>query len=136
MHIFTQKSLEIVNQFGYLDKLSQIYKFGQNSIRPLEEHIWENIVKSFESIDQYNLIFNSLKSEKSPINDPFTYFLKLNPENISQNPETTKRLSKKLLDLCLKHFKHTFEIPIENSRQIGPMFSNWLKTEFAFTNIL
>lgn len=52
MHPFTKKSIKIANSPEYLDKLSAVYSMKNNETREIEENLWQEIIKSFESIDK------------------------------------------------------------------------------------
>jgi hypothetical protein len=134
MHPFTKKSIEIANSPEYLDKLSAVYNMENNQTRQIEESLWQEIVKSFESIDKNNLISGVLKAKKAPVGDPFLHFLRLKPDSVYENPKTIKRITDKLMSVYLSHFRHSFELPIENSRQLGAAFTNWIKKTCDTTN--
>jgi hypothetical protein len=132
MHPFTKKSIEIANSPEYLDKLSAVYNMGNNQTREIQENLWQEIIKSFESIDKNNLVSSVLKAKKAPVGDPFLQFLRLKPDSVSENPKTVKRITDKLMSVYLSYFKHSFEVPIENSRQFGATFTSWMKMKKTF----
>lgn len=126
MNQWAKKSIELVKEEGYLDKLSKIYPI---KIQPEREIPIENEKKIRDAIKtkDYKKIINSLlELEKFPIDDPYISMIRKIPDIMSKNPETIKRIGETIITIGEDEILDLCRIPKSSSRQIGSMFRNFI----------
>lgn len=127
VNIWTEKSLELANSPGYLDKLSNVYKMRINPERPLPEKAVEEIKRAFIKKDDEVLIKLLIDYPKVfPVKDSYVGFLRAKPEAIKENPKTVKRIAERLYALGIDKTLLEATRPIETNRQLGNSFREWL----------
>ncbi len=133
MNKWIQKSIELANSKGYLDKLFKIYTIELGNIRRIPDNIKNEIKKAFKAKDKIELIKELLNLSKFPIDDPYIASLRRHPTLLSQNPETIERIGEKLFSMDIDTILKLAEKPKSPSRQLGYSFKKWLKTlKFPF----
>jgi hypothetical protein len=127
MNKWIEKSIEAANSEGYLDKLSDIYEMQINPERPLSPDVIKELKNLFENGDDKNLIRLLIKSSDIfPVKDSYIGFLKKKKQSIEENPETIKRIAKRLHNLGFEKMIQEASRPVETNRQLGPAFRKWL----------
>jgi len=126
MNKWIQKSIDIANAPGYLDRLSDIYVMNVNPERPLSKAVKEKICVAFEERDTKTLIGLLLKAEIFPVKDSYIGFIRANGKAIDQNPKTIARIGERLYWLGLNRLLQEATRPKETNRQLGSAFRQWL----------
>ena len=127
MNHWTKLSIDFANQRNYLDELFRVYPTIPDSIRDIDEGKWKEVEKAFSGKDDVALLCSLLKLKLFPIKDSYVAYLKRDKESILRNPKTVKRLCLRLREMGLDKIWEKCSEPKETNRQIGPLFSNWLK---------
>jgi hypothetical protein len=129
MNEWVKKSIEIANSPGYLDNLYSVYPMDAGKRRQISEETINKIKSAVKSGDRSNLIKVLLKDlELFPIKDSYIAFLRHHPEAVDTNPETTKRIGDRLLEMGWEEIIKASTQPKETNRQIGPLFRRWLES--------
>ncbi len=128
MNKWIQKSINLANSEGYLDKLYEIYPIELGDIRTIPDNIRKKIQKAFREKNKIDLIKELLKLPKFPIDDPYISSLRRHPSLLSKNPETIERIYKKLFSLGIDTVLELSSKPKSPSRQLGHSFKRWLRT--------
>lgn len=128
MNEWIQKSINLANSKGYLDKLFKIYPIELGDIRDIPDDIKNKIQKAFREKNKIDLIKELLKLPKFPIDDPYIASLRRHPSLLSKNPGTIERISKKLFSLGIDTVLELAGKPKSPSRQLGHSFKRWLRT--------
>ena len=76
MNKWVEKSIEIANSRGYLDKLYNIYPVIQGEEREVSEVQKAALKRIFNGGDDTALVTELLQMEKFPYNDPYVAYLK------------------------------------------------------------
>lgn len=126
MNKWTQKSIELANSKGYLDKLFGIYPIGLSISREIPEEAKSSVKKAFKNKNKRDLIKQLLKFPKFPIDDPYISSIRRHPYLLDKNPKTADRIGKKLLSIGLDTILDLSIKPKSPSRQMGNSFRNWL----------
>lgn len=126
MNQWINYSIEYANQRSYLDDLFRVYPTIPNGIRDINNDIWEEVEKSFNSQNNKELIKNLLRLEKFPIKDSYIAFLKLDSNSIDRNPKTVDRISGIIYEMGISKLWEKCSEPKETNTQIGPMFKRWI----------
>jgi len=121
-----EKSIELANSEGYLDKLSDVYPVTLDIERPLSEGIKDKLKTFFDKKDRVKLIEELIKMEKFPIKDPYVAFLKRNPSAIKTNPKTIERITNTLFSMGFEEMIKGIEEPKEFNRKIGTLFKKYI----------
>lgn len=127
MNIWIEKSIELANQKDYLDQLFKVYPMANNLKRELEESTIKKIKESFEKNNNGELIKLFLEQELFPIKDSYVAYLRKDKTAIERNPNTINRLAGMVYEMGLEETIFNMTLPKETNRQIGPLFSNWIK---------
>jgi hypothetical protein len=127
MNYWTAISEEFANQKNYLDELYKVYPIVEGLVREIDRAKWTIIEEAFNSEDKVKLISTLLGLELFPIKDSYVAYLKRDPSAIARNPETVNRLYGRLAELGLEEIFRRASAPKETNRQMGQLFSNWLK---------
>jgi len=128
MNKWIEKSIELANSNGYLDKLFKIYPVKTGNIRAIPDSIKNEIQRAFREKNKIDLIRELLKLPKFPIDDPYIASLRRHPSLLSKNPETVERISKKLFSLGVDTVLELAAMPESPSRQLGHSFKRWLRS--------
>lgn len=126
MNKWTKMSIDYANQRSYLDDLFQVYPTIPDGIRDIDQDLWKNIEKAFNSKDNKNLILTLLKLDLFPIKESYVAYLKRDPSALDRNPKTINRICGRLYEMGLDKIFEKSSEPKETNRQIGPMFKDWL----------
>lgn len=130
MNIWTEKSIELANQKDYLDQLFKVYPMASNLKRELPEVIVSNLKGHFDKKDNNSeLIELLLHQELFPIKDSYVAYLRRDRSAIERNPKTINRLAGTIYSMGLDETILNMTLPKETNRQIGPLFSNWIKNK-------
>ena len=127
MNKWIEKSIEIANSKGYLDKLHEIYEMQVNPERPLSKDITIELKKTFENKDAKKLIKLLMDNpEVFPVKDSYIGFLRKNKQAIEENPKTIQRIAERLYSLGFDRMMQEATRPKETNRQLGNAFKKWL----------
>lgn len=127
MNIWVQKSINIANSPGYLDKLSQVYEVTPELERAIPSTVKQRIKHSYDQRDSLTLIKVLLALDKFPIKDPYVAFLrKKRGAFIMLNPKTVNRIAQRIFSMSFDEVIRGCEEPKEFNRQIGTLFGRWL----------
>lgn len=127
MNKWVQKSINLANSQGYLDKLFRIYPIETGDIRSVPEDIRNEVQKAFMDKNKIDLIKELLKLPKFPIDDPYIASLRKHPILLQKNPETIERISNKLFSMGIDTILELASKPKSPSRQLGHSFKRWLR---------
>lgn len=128
MNPWTKTSIELANQFNYLDLLYRVYPVIPEVCRDIDKSKWEKIENSFNMRDSMQLIENLLTLDLFPVKDSYVAYLRRDPKAAKRNPETVNRLAGRIFEMGLPELFEKCSVPKETNRQVGPLFKNWLKS--------
>lgn len=133
MNIWTKKSIELANQSNYLDLLYKIYPISENAQRQISDSDKATILNSFIKKDSKQLLNSLIRQTNDkkivfPIKDSYVAFLRHDQTAIARNPNTVDRLTSILYEMGYDTLIDKATAPKETNRQMGPLFSEWLKT--------
>ena len=74
MNIWTKKSFNLHNSYGYLDKLNEIYPMLDNSERELDMFIKEDIKEAYTTKNDAKFIKLLLTLKKILLKDLYNYY--------------------------------------------------------------
>ncbi len=126
MNNFLKQSIEIANNYDYLDRLFNIYSISTNIRRNIDSNLLSELEKIYNLKDNVSLIKKSLELDLFPIKDSYVAFLKRYPKSIDKNPQTINRLAGAIYDIGWDKFLLNITEPKETNRQMGSKFREWL----------
>lgn len=140
MNSWTEKSFNLYNSPNYLDKLHAIYPMLDNDTRELEPSVKEKLKIYYDERNNKELFKLLLKQEKFPIKDSYkAYFGRIKKSEldsiIESNPETINGICERIYKDGYEKMIERISEPKETNRQIGPMFSNWLRRVYPSFSI-
>lgn len=127
MNIWTKKSIELANQKDYLDQLFKVYPMANNLKRELSNNTLSKLNLAFDRQDNQKLITLLLEQELFPVKDSYVAYLRRDKSAIQRNPRTVDRLAGIIYEMGIEEAVFNMTLPKETNRQIGPLFTNWLK---------
>ena len=126
MNKWVQKSIELANSPGYLDRLSEVYPVTREAKRVLSSEIKAQLKDAYDERDGARLVRALLELDKFPIKDPYVAFLRRRDIFLTYNPNVIDRLAQTLFSMNFDELISGCEEPKEFNRQIGTLFRNWL----------
>lgn len=129
MNPFLERSVELANNWNYLDLLFNVYPFWENENRSVDQRALDSFILAYKSKNDYLLIQSLLLLDKSPINNPYIALLRWTPNAIKKNPLIVSKVAKSIYARDLNELITQVMAPINSSRQMGPVFRNYLLKE-------
>jgi hypothetical protein len=126
MNEWAQRSIEIANAPGYLDRLQEVYPVIQETERKIPAEVKEELKERYKSRDNIALIKSVLRLPKFPVKDPYVAFLRKKNVFIEYNPITVNRIAERIYSMGFEAMIRSIEEPKEFNRQIGTLFKRWL----------
>src|SRR3989338_1278262 len=127
MNSWVEKSINIAQGVGYLDKLSAVYPVTINKIRKLSSVEEQRIGEIYRKKDARLLIEVLLDFKRFPFDDPYIGFLRKDRSAMRRNPKTVKRIGEQLFELHPVGIISGIERPKSSSRQFGQHFRNYIE---------
>lgn len=134
MNDWSKKTLELVHNEDYLDKLQAIYSH-EDGVRTVSTGSISAIRKSFESKDETTLINQLLDLGKFPYKDSYVAFLRKDRTAIERNPATVKRICDRIFDMGIDNLIAGITQPKEANTRRGNQFRNWMKMQYKAVDI-
>jgi len=132
---WVQKSIQIANSQGYLDKLCKVYPADVLPRRPLDDFDKQQIKLLYESKDSKGLINFLLgltrRGHPFPIEHPYASIFRQNRDLVSKNPLVLQYLEKTIMSMNLEDIIRGCERSIDLNRVMGQAFQSWLKQHFS-----
>lgn len=128
MNYFTQQSIELANQRDYLDQLFSVYPLAPDSIREIDENIWNRIENSFHNHNNIELFKALLCLDLFPIKDGYIPYFRRDRTAIDRNPNTVNRICGRVRELGIEKIYERCTQPKETNRQMGPLFRRWVSS--------
>jgi hypothetical protein len=141
MNEWTKKSFKLHESLGYLDHLSTVYPMKKNDKRELNPKFKKSLKECFDSKDDQKLFELLLPLKKFPVKDSYKAYFSRTPKSerheiIEKNPETVHRICERIYRIGYERMIQGLEAPKETNRQIGPMFTDWIRNEYpSYKNI-
>ena len=124
-----EKSLQIVYDEGYLNRLIAVYPINVNSFREVSKELLEDIKDSYNKRDPIGVVKHCLCLEKFPIDNPYISMLR-EKSIFEKNLEVVKTIGNILLEIEIKDLETLIRVPKSGSRQFGQSFKFWLKNNY------
>ena len=128
MNYFTEQSIELANQRNYLDLLFSVYPLTPDSIRCIDNNVWNRIECSYNANDNEELFRSLLELDLFPIKDGYVPYFRRDPSAIKRNPRTVNRICGRVRELGLEKLYEKCTQPKETNRQMGPLFRRWIES--------
>lgn len=134
MNEWSERTLRLVLEQDYLDKLQEIYpqEEGERDVAPA---ILESIKQSFEKRDEEALLEQLLRLEKFPYKDSYVGFLRKDRTSIARNPRTVRRICERLYALGLEGLIAGVTQPKEANARRGNQFRIWVRNQFKMVGV-
>ncbi len=126
MNYWTQKSIELANQYNYLDQLFSVYPLLPDNFREIDKEKWKQVEIDFEKKNNIELLNSLLDFDLFPIKDSYIAYLKKDRSALQRNPQTVNRIAGRLYEMGLAKIFEKCSEPKETNRQIGPLFRRWV----------
>lgn len=133
MNRWAQKSIELANTPGYLDRLTEIYPAIPTQRPPLPQSVKDKIKELIIANNFVEVIklLVSLRGYPFPIEHPYVPLLRAYPKLLGQNRKVVEQIGQILASLGPEGAIKGCERPPDLNRQMGPRFKNWLRKHFT-----
>jgi len=134
MNEWSIRTLHLVNEQNYLDRLQGIYPHEEGE-RDINQDALGPIRQSFEERDEITLLNKLLDLEKFPYKDSYVAFLREDRTAIERNPQTVRRICDRLYAMGIdKIIEGVTRLKEANTRR-GNQFRDWAKRNFNWVGI-
>ncbi len=132
---WVRKSIKLFESPQYLDKISEVYPLQTARPERLEDGLRRRIISAHQG-RRTNELIEILKNEvKFPYDEPIWYLMKNIQGCLENNPNQIQRIADSLYAMTAEETVVRLESAPKLNTQMGPMFTNWLRTEFDLLNI-
>lgn len=134
MNEWARRTLQLVKEENYLDRLQEIYPHEQGE-RSFDSSIERRIRRNFQSRKYLSLLNQLLDLEKFPYKDSYVAFLRKDRGSLKRNPRTVERISSTLYEMGIDKIIAGVSQPKEANTRRGQQFKNWAKQNFRWATI-
>lgn len=129
------RSMELFESTPYLDNLLEVYPLETAVPSHLEQRLKRRIISAHQS-RRTNELISILQGEvKFPYDEPLAYLIKEVQNCLDANPQQINRIANTLYAMTAEELVIRLESAPKLNTQMGPMFTNWLRTNFQLLNI-
>ena len=129
------KSIELFEDTPYLDNLLEVYPLETAVPIHLEQRLKRRIITAHQA-RRTNKLIGILQGEvKFPYDEPLAYLIKEVQNCLEANPQQINRIANTLYAMTAEELVIRLESAPKLNTQMGPMFTNWLRTKFQLLNI-
>jgi hypothetical protein len=129
------KSIELFGSTPYLDNLLDVYPLETAVPTHLEQRLKRRIVSAHQSRNTNELIGILQGEVKFPYDEPLAYLIKEVLNCLEANPRQINRIANTLYAMTAEELVIRLESAPKLNTQMGPMFTNWLRSKFQLLNI-
>lgn len=133
MNHWAQKTLQLVKEGDYLDRLQNIYKHEEGE-RTITKTTLDSIRKAFEEGDAVEVLQQLLNLEKFPYKDSYTAFLRKDRTAIERNPGTVNRIMNVLGKMGVENVIAGISQAKEANTRRGHQFGSWLNSKYKIVD--
>lgn len=134
MNEWSRRTLDLVNNQDYLDRLQDIYPHEEGE-RDIDQNILDAIRQSFAEHDDTMLLHKLLNLDKFPYKDSYVAFLRKDRTAIERNPQTVRRICARLYAMGIDNVIEGVTQPKEANTRRGNQFRDWAKSNFQWVDI-
>lgn len=129
------KSIELFESTPYLDNLLEVYPLETAVPVHMEPRLKRRIISAHQS-RRTNELISILQGEvKFPYDEPLAYLIKEVQNCLESNPQQIHRIANTLYAMTADELVIRLESAPKLNTQMGPMFTNWLRTNFELLNL-
>ena len=129
------KSVELFENTPYLDNLLEVYPLETAVPNHLEQRLKRRIISAHQGRRTSDLIDILQGEVKFPYDEPLSFLIKEVKDCKDANPQQINRIANTLYAMTADELVVRLESAPKINQQIGPMFTNWLRTKFNLLNI-
>jgi|SRR5690625_394174 len=124
------RSMELFSNTPYLDNLLTVYPLETAVPNRLDIRLRRRIISAHQS-RQTDVLIDILQSKiKFPYDEPLAYMIKHVRNCLELNPRQIERIADTLYAMTAEELVVRLESAPKLNTQMGPMFTNWLKSNF------
>lgn len=129
------KSVELFENTPYLDNLLEVYPLETAVPNHLEHRLKRRIISAHQGRRTADLIDILQGEVKFPYDEPLSFLIKEVKDCKDANPQQINRIANTLYAMTADELVVRLESAPKINQQMGPMFTNWLRTKFNLLNI-
>lgn len=134
MNEWAIRTLDLVNNQNYLDRLQEVYPHEEGE-RDVDFEALDSIRQSFTEHDDSALLDQLLNLEKFPYKDSYIAFLRSDRGAIDRNPQTVQRISDNLYAMGIEGVIAGVTQPKEANTRRGNQFRSWARDHFNWVDV-
>jgi hypothetical protein len=125
-----QKSINLFYETNYLDKIAEVYNYSLGTQDQIEADLRRLIRRAHNQRNDLELLNLLGDLGKFPYDEPFWYLLNNVDGFIEKNPNQVHRIAENLYRMTDEELVERIESESKLNQQTGPMFKNWLESNF------
>ena len=129
------KSIELFEDTPYLDNLLEVYPLETAVPNHLEQRLKRRIISAHQGRRTAELIDILQGEVKFPYDEPLSFLIKEVKDCKENKPQQINRIANTLYAMTADELVVRLESAPKINQQMGPMFTNWLRTKFELLNI-
>ena len=129
------RSMELFEETSYLDNLLAIYPLETAVPNHLEPRLKRTIISAHQGRRTDELIQILQGEVKFPYDEPLAYLIKEVENCLTSNPRQISRIANTLYAMTADELVVRLESAPKINQQMGPMFTNWLRSNFELLNL-
>ncbi|MDP3181820.1 MAG: hypothetical protein Q8M54_03260 [Desulfobaccales bacterium] len=134
MNEWSERTLRLVREHNYLDRLQEIYPHEEGE-RDVNQALIDAIRESFDARNDNALLNKLLDLEKFPYKDSYVAFLRKDRGAIERNPQTVRRICSRLYEMGLEGIISGITQSKEANTRRGQQFPMWAKDRFRWVDV-
>lgn len=132
---WVRRSIEWFETTSYLDNILEVYPLQSARPERLDERLRRRIISAHQGRRTSELIEILHHELKFPYDEPLWYLLKNIHGCLENSPLQIQRIDDALYAMTAEETVIRLESAPKLNTQMGPMFTNWLRNNFAILNI-
>lgn len=134
MNEWSQRTVNLVTEENYLDRLQEVYPHEEGA-RDFDEEALTLIRESFAVRDNTGLLNKLLDLERFPYKDSYVGFLRKDRGAIARNPQVVARICNRLYEMGIDGvITGVTQLKEANTRR-GNQFSGWTRAQFKWVGV-
>ncbi len=129
------KSIELFENTAYLDNILEVYPLETARPERLDSQLRRKIISAHQGRRTQELIEILQGEVKFPYDEPLWYLVKNIRGCLYNNPHQIQRIADSLYAMTAEETVIRLESAPKLNTQIGPMFTNWLRSNFDLLEI-
>ncbi|MCB0741334.1 MAG: hypothetical protein KDB92_09890 [Chitinophagaceae bacterium] len=132
---WVRRSIELFESTSYLDNILEVYPLQTATPERLNDRLRRRIIAAHHGRRTKELLEILQNEVKFPYDEPLWFLIKNIQGCLKNNPQQIQRIADSLYAMTAEETVIRLESAPKLNTQMGPMFTNWLRNNFALLNV-